>query len=87
MQYTFKDPSSSPEPKEERLPTPEPADLPDRRHHDESADRPGQWSPPPLEPADYEGEDVVPEEIDARDLHLLRAEVRHHPFIMLLALN
>ncbi|EIE19628.1 hypothetical protein COCSUDRAFT_67727 [Coccomyxa subellipsoidea C-169] len=38
----------------------------------------GQWSPRPLEPEHVVGQDVIPEEEDARLLDLLRKKVRYH---------
>lgn len=48
----------------------------------------GQWSPRPLDPEHVAGQDVIPEEEDARLLELLRAQVshmlQHKPFTFLL---
>ncbi|BDA46670.1 probable cactin [Coccomyxa sp. Obi] len=38
----------------------------------------GQWSPRPLEPEHVVGQDVIPEEEDARLLDLLRKKVKYH---------
>ena len=35
----------------------------------------GQWSPQPLDPEQVQGQDIIPEEEDARLLELLRAQV------------
>ena len=49
--------------------------VPDMQSEDEPANL-GQWSPAPLEPEEYAGRDVEPEEDDLRTLNLLRTQVR-----------
>lgn len=75
MQYLTQKPSESPE--REQPPTAQPSQLPDieeSREAEEATDA-GQWSPEPLEPEDFAGQDVVPEEEDTARLQLLRKQV------------
>ena len=64
----------------QRAPSPEPGpaevapSVPELRLEDEDANL-GQWSPAPLEPEEYAGRDVEPEEDDLRTLNLLRTQV------------
>ncbi len=47
----------------------------------------GQWSPAPLDPEQVQGQDIIPEEEDARLLELLRAQVGGPPRRLIWHLN